>query len=109
MGFFAQDLISLTPELKMMLGMRYDQYNFPNRPIISRTFQNNMMIRPSVLILALYGNHQNNTVFILHTIKASPLMEVVAIFLLMLILILDTMTLNLNTMNNMKLGLRVIG
>jgi len=28
MGFFAQDLISLTPELKMMLGMRYDQYNF---------------------------------------------------------------------------------
>lgn len=28
MGFFAQDLISLTPEIKMMLGMRYDQYNF---------------------------------------------------------------------------------
>ncbi|WP_374570565.1 TonB-dependent receptor [Acinetobacter sp.] len=28
LGFFAQDLISLTPELKMMLGMRYDQYNF---------------------------------------------------------------------------------
>lgn len=28
MGFFAQDLISLIPELKMMLGMRYDQYNF---------------------------------------------------------------------------------
>ena len=28
MGFFVQDLISLTPELKMMLGMRYDQYNF---------------------------------------------------------------------------------
>lgn len=28
MGFFAQDLISLTPKLKMMLGMRYDQYNF---------------------------------------------------------------------------------
>ena len=28
MEFFVQDLISLTPELKMMLGMRYDQYNF---------------------------------------------------------------------------------
>ena len=28
LGFFVQDLISFTPELKMMLGVRYDQYDF---------------------------------------------------------------------------------
>lgn len=42
LGFFVQDLISLTPTLKMMLGLRYDIYEFKTKASVANSRPTNL-------------------------------------------------------------------
>ena len=69
-GVFIQDLIGLNDQLKLMMGLRYDYFDFSTTNKINNEHRNVKTVLLAQM-LAWYGNQFLNIAFIRLTLKAS--------------------------------------
>ncbi|MFT4021215.1 MAG: TonB-dependent siderophore receptor [Acinetobacter sp.] len=72
LGVFVQDLISLTPELKLMLGLRYDRYDFKsvNKLTTLQLKNNDESLSPNIGIV--WQPTENQSVYASYNKSFSP-------------------------------------
>lgn len=68
-GVFIQDLIGLNDQLKLMMGVRYDYFDFSTTNKLTKEHRN-VKIAALAQMLVWYGNRFLNIAFIRLTLKA---------------------------------------
>ena len=103
-GVFIQDLIGLNDQLKLMMGLRYDYFDFSTTNKIKNEHRNVKTVLLAQM-LAWYGNQFLNIAFIRLTLKASHrLVDKWVSIKLLEVLMSRKWIKSLNITSNMKLG-----